>query len=195
PFLELGEELWNGAGTRFTLFFDPGRIKRGLKPREEMGPVLEEGKPYTLIVSADWPDADGQPLAEDYQKSFHAVAPDDEQPDPKKWRVVAPAAGSRTPLEVRFAEPLDHAMLLRVLNVFNSAGGAVEGEIEVADYETRWRFIPAKPWVRGDYRLVVDTALEDSAGNSIRKPFEVDITRPFEKNVKPDTVSLPFSVQ
>src|SRR4051794_22725144 len=31
PFLELGEELWDPTGTRFTLFFDPGRIKKGLK--------------------------------------------------------------------------------------------------------------------------------------------------------------------
>jgi hypothetical protein len=38
PFLELNEELWSGDGRRFTLLFDPGRIKRGLKPREEVGP-------------------------------------------------------------------------------------------------------------------------------------------------------------
>ena len=44
PFLELDEELWSPDGTRFTLVFDPGRIKRGLKPREEVGPVLEAGQ-------------------------------------------------------------------------------------------------------------------------------------------------------
>ena len=32
PFLELDEELWSTDGRRFTLLFDPGRIKRGLKP-------------------------------------------------------------------------------------------------------------------------------------------------------------------
>ena len=42
-FLELGEELWDPAGRRLTLFFDPGRIKRGLKPRRP-GPVLEAGR-------------------------------------------------------------------------------------------------------------------------------------------------------
>ena len=46
PFLELDEELWSPDGTRFTLVFDPGRIKRGLKPREEAGPILEAGKSY-----------------------------------------------------------------------------------------------------------------------------------------------------
>src|SRR5262249_33960030 len=31
PFLELGEELWDPAGKRFTLLLHPGRVKRGLK--------------------------------------------------------------------------------------------------------------------------------------------------------------------
>ena len=30
PFLELDQELWDPTGTRFTLFFDPWRIKRAI---------------------------------------------------------------------------------------------------------------------------------------------------------------------
>ncbi|RPH37726.1 MAG: hypothetical protein EHM91_14690, partial [Planctomycetota bacterium] len=69
PFLEIGEELWDRAGIRLTLLFDPGRIKRGLKPREDSGPALEEGKSYTLVVDAEWPDAQGRPLREGHRKS------------------------------------------------------------------------------------------------------------------------------
>ena len=44
--------------TRFTLLFDPGRIKRGLKPAQRrVGPVLEEGKSYTLVIDRGWTDA------------------------------------------------------------------------------------------------------------------------------------------
>ena len=64
PFLELDEELWSPDGTRFTLVFDPGRIKRGLKPREEVGPVLEAGKSYSLVIDRQWLDALGK-LAQD----------------------------------------------------------------------------------------------------------------------------------
>ena len=46
PFLELGEELWNPAMTRLTLFIDPGRIKREFKPLEEIGPSLEIGRAH-----------------------------------------------------------------------------------------------------------------------------------------------------
>src|SRR5262249_53983657 len=51
PFLELDEELWNPAMTRLTLFIDPGRIKRGVRPLEEIGPALQEGKHYTLVIN------------------------------------------------------------------------------------------------------------------------------------------------
>ncbi len=70
PFLELDEELWSPDGTRFTLLFDPGRVKRGLKPREELGPVLEAGKSYSLVIDADWPDATGNPLTAGFRKTF-----------------------------------------------------------------------------------------------------------------------------
>ena len=69
-FLELGEELWDGGQTRFTLLCDPGRVKRGLKPREELGPVLREGQNYTLVVNRDWRDATGAALAEPARKPF-----------------------------------------------------------------------------------------------------------------------------
>ena len=75
PFLEIGEELWDNSRTRLTLLIDPGRIKRGLSPREEHGPVLEAGGKYTLVVTKGWQDAAGQPLAEDFRKSFTAGPP------------------------------------------------------------------------------------------------------------------------
>lgn len=90
PFLELGEELWDPDGTRFTLFFDPGRIKRGLKPREEVGPSLEEGHSYTLVIDTDWSDASGRPLEGPSRKTFRVGPPDDSQPDAERWRITPP---------------------------------------------------------------------------------------------------------
>src|SRR5438128_8167014 len=92
PFLELDEELWSPDFRRFTLYFDPGRIKRGLKPREDVGPVLEEGKSYTLLIDRDWNDAQGNPLRESFRKTFTVGPPDDEAIDPQKWKIYAPRA-------------------------------------------------------------------------------------------------------
>lgn len=194
PFLELEQELWDETGARFTLFFDPGRIKRGLKPREEVGPALEEGKSYALVIDKHWRDANGQPLSQEFRKEFKVAAPDDTQPNPKKWRMTAPAAETTQPLTAVFEEPLDRAMLQRLL-VLNAAQQVVAGEVTVDDEETRWRFQPKQPWPSGSYNLQVKTTLEDLAGNSIGRPFEVDVFRTVEKQAVAPTISLSFEVK
>jgi hypothetical protein len=194
PFLELGEELWDADFRRFTLFFDPGRIKRGLKPREEVGPVLEEGKRYTLVVDAAWRDAAGKPLTAEFRKPFEVGPPDDAPPDPSDWKLDLPAAGSHGPLGLEFPEALDHALLGRLLTV-EFAGEPVAGEISIADHETRWQFTPRDPWRPGDYQLVVGTALEDLGGNSIGRPFEVDELKPVTRDVAAELVRVPFEVK
>jgi hypothetical protein len=41
---------------------------------------------------------------------------------------------------------------------------------------------------------VVGTELEDLAGNSIARPFEVDLAGPISQRVMTETVSLPFQI-
>jgi hypothetical protein len=195
PFLELDEELWDPQGRRFTIFLDPGRIKRGLKPREDVGPVFEEGKSYELVIDSDWHDAMGTPMRQAFRKSFHVEAPDDRQPDPNDWKVTAPAAGSTDPLVVQFSEPLDNAMLLRVIVVRDASDALVMGKVEIADHEKRWSLTPTGPWKNGEYTLEVQTDLEDLAGNSIARVFDVDLMEPISRSIKAERLSLPFQVR
>jgi len=194
PFLELDEELWTNDGTRFTLLIDPGRIKRGLKPREEVGPVLEAGRSYSLVIDRDWPDAAGNPLKAGFRKTFRVGPPDDRSPDPKTWTVRPPQANSRDHLEVRFPEPLDRALVERLIAVHDAAGQVVQGEVSAAQDETVWRFTPRSRWQTGNYFLTVGTELEDVAGNSVARPFEVDVAGPISKTVSAKTVALPFGI-
>ena len=43
--LELDVDLWNDDHTRYTVFFDPGRVKRGVRPNVELGRALRAGPP------------------------------------------------------------------------------------------------------------------------------------------------------
>ena len=194
-FLELGEELWDPQLRRFTLLCDPVRVKRGLVPREELGPVLEAGRDYTLVVDRDWPDAQGRPLAAAARKSFHVLPPDEEPIDPAAWHVEPPVAGTREPLVVRFPEPLDHALLHRAITVVNAAGTLVAGEIDIAEEETVWRFVPYAAWQQGKYSLLIDAILEDLAGNAVGRAFDVDTCAPNQKRSDAEPVSLPFEVK
>lgn len=194
PFLELGEELWTNDGKRFTLLFDPGRIKRGLKPREDLGPVLEAGRSYELVIDRGWIDAAGNPLEAGFRKAFRTGPADETSPDPKNWVVHPPGPMTRAPLEVRFPEPLDRALLDRQVAVRDDSDRPVVGAVSVADEETTWRFTPDTPWRPGSYRLVIGTDLEDVAGNSVARPFEVDIVGPITRRVVGATVERPFRI-
>ena len=195
PFLELDEELWDASGTRFTLFFDPGRIKRGLKPREEMGPALEEGAEYRLVIEQEWHDATGQQLARPFVKRFRVEAPDYGQPDPARWQLLAPAAGTREPLRVTFDEPLDHAMLMRVIQIAGPNSDFVPVLKVVDKQETRLSLLPQQPWQAGEHTLVTRSHLEDLAGNSIERPFEVDIFKKVERQIAKRFHRIKFNVE
>ena len=119
PFVELAQELWDEKQQRLTVLLDPGRIKRGLKPNEDVGPPLVAGKKYTLVIAKDWQDAERQSLAQEYRKELAVGSFDATQPDPSSWRISAPQQDSRESLAVTFAEPLDHALSSTVLQCFN----------------------------------------------------------------------------
>ena len=70
PFLPLDVALWNEDRTRYTVLYDPGRVKRGIRPNEELGRALVAGRTYTLVVDENWRDAFGQPLVSDFAASF-----------------------------------------------------------------------------------------------------------------------------
>ncbi|HEX5215159.1 MAG TPA: hypothetical protein VFV98_06820 [Vicinamibacterales bacterium] len=195
PFLPLDVEFWNPEHTRFTLFFDPGRVKRGILPNEQMGRALVVGRRYTVVVDAAWRDAQGAPLKSEYRQQFR-VGPADNHPIAlQNWRITAPRAGGRDPLIVSFPDPLDHGLLSRALGVGRAAGGVVTGTARIDPGETRWNFIPDAVWSAGAYEVVVLGVLEDVAGNQIDKPFEVDMFKRIDTTSKPSERRLKFDVR
>lgn len=195
PFLELGEELWNPDGTRLTLLFDPGRIKQGLLPREQDGPVLNKDNSYTLKIESDWPDASGTPLREGFSKSFSVTSKDVKIPSPDHWKITAPDSQSKGSLTLTFPEPLDHALIRRLIWIESAAKETVEGTITIQDSEKQWKFTPEQPWEVGNYRVVIGTNVEDLAGNTVTRPFEVDRVQGPADDLIPDSIILAFKIE
>jgi hypothetical protein len=188
------EELWNPDKTRLTLLFDPGRIKRYLRPNEERGLPLQSGRRYTIVIDSGWKDAMGTPLTAGLRKTLRVGAPDRTSPRPTTWRVTAPPAGSKQPVALAFPEPLDHALLSRMLTVRRSDGDEISGTVEIASGERRWQFTPNAPWSAGAHYIEVDTDLEDLAGNSIKKLFDM-APEDSAKRVREETVRVNFTVR
>ena len=45
------------------------------------------------------------------------------------------------------------------------------------------------------YQLVVETGLEDLAGNHIGEPFDIDTFERVTEHITTSTISLPFSIR
>ena len=196
PFLELDQELWDPTGRRLTIFFDPARVKRGLLPHEEAGVPIEAGKSYTLVVEKEWSDARGKPLQSGFRKPFRVGPADREPPRLKDWIVSTPRAGTRDPVIVEFPEPLDNALLRRLIRIVTATmRNPVDGEIVIDRHEMRWRLTPSTPWQAGRYFVEVVTILEDLAGNTLERPFEVDVFERVEERVARETETIAFIVE
>jgi hypothetical protein len=176
-------ELWNEDATRLTLRIHPGRVKQGVNLRESEGLVLNPGKRYTLRVSGRVQRANAatggvRELAVDYTKSFRVSAEDHTLPQLSTWLVTAPSAQSREPLVIHFPEPLDPHLAKRCIEILDPVGKMVAGEIAIGRDERSWTLTPNVVWQSGEHQIVVDEVLEDLAGNTPTRPFEVNADTP-----------------
>ncbi|EAY27550.1 hypothetical protein M23134_02797 [Microscilla marina ATCC 23134] len=193
-FVPIREELWNHNRTRLTLFFDPGRIKRGLRPHHEAGTPLNPGQVYTLEIDKNWQDAQGRELKASFQKRFTTTQADRTQPHPKKWALQLPKGNSKKPLVINALHTIDHALVQRYLYISNAEGQEVKGKWGTANTEKEIRFAPTQQWLSGKYTLYIDTRLEDLAGNSVRQLFDVDTQHTQTSTNIATTLTINFEV-
>ncbi len=186
-------ELWDRDRRRLTLLFDPGRLKRGLRPQLEAGYPLQEGVAVRLVIDKGFRDADGNPLREPFERRYEVGGDLRARVDPRDWEFRPPAAGTAEPLVVRFDRPLDHALLQHALEVTDDEGHPLRGQSEVGPAERSWTFTPAAPWPPGKYRLAIDPRLEDLAGNSLARLFDRDLERD-EAPSNPSRESISFAL-
>jgi hypothetical protein len=195
PFLELDQELWDRDGKRLTLLFDPGRVKSGLKPREEDGAILEKGHQYTIHVAKGWPDARGVAIEKPLAQTIMVGPADHEPVEPRLWTIKPPLAQASSALEVQFHEPVDTGMALRLISVLESGECPLDGKAEISADGLTWKFTPVVKWSPGLHFIEVDPVLEDPSGNQVGRPFERDMKTDKEslmKSAKP--VRLTFVV-
>ena len=169
-------ELWADNDRRLTLWFHPGRQKRGVNLNEELGAILNPGDRYRLTISAGWLSLAGVPLPNDVTFEFTAGPADHALPEVKSWTLREPAAGPLETVAVDLNVPLDWALLQSQVHVTDAAGEPVPGEILVGSDSREWRFRPEVPWGAGMYRVIVSSLLEDLAGNTPVRPFETDLS-------------------
>jgi hypothetical protein len=188
-------DFWNGDRTRYTVFFDPGRVKRGILSNRTLGRALQPGRQYEVVVDVAWRDGEGRALAKEYRRSFRAGPPVEQALSLTDWRLAVPRAGTTDALVVTFPHPLDEGLLHRAVAVAPSGRDPLEGGVLIGRGETEWRFAPVRPWRSGSHDLLVLSILEDPSGNRLGRAFEVDPSQGEDEPPPPEQFTLPFVVR
>jgi hypothetical protein len=191
-FLPLEADFWNRERTRYTLFLDPGRVKQGIKPNEDLGRPLHAGRRYSIVIDSAWTDAEGRPLTKSFRREFVVTHADERPLSIDSWILRPPAVNTLAPVMVKFNKPVDHGLLMRALGVERD-GKALYGDAEIGAGELTWTFTPKEPWKSVEYRIVVLMILEDPQGNQIDKSFEVDMFDRVDKSAAPERKYIPFT--
>ncbi len=192
-FVEIEHGLWNPQQTRLTVLLHPGRIKRGVAPGERLGPPLRAGRSYRLVVDAAMADRTGRELGATFERRFHVVAADRRSPS-RGLRLDAPTRADE-PVTLRLPEPLDEALLRRLVWVEDARGRTLDGAVEVRDGESLWSFRPSAPWTAGSYSVRVHPALEDRAGNRFDRLFDREIDSADEDSPTAGSSSEPLRLE
>lgn len=194
-FLDLQPELWNENRTILTLWLDPGRIKRDLRPNQLLGAPLHKNTAYHIAVSSEWQDQIGGKLSKDYVKNFVTTLRDSQSPVPALWKTSQPASGTNQPFKIDFRESMDHSLLTETLSIQKENGIDVGGKWQIGPDEKSVLFIPGQPWKSGKYKLHIEPRLEDLAGNNLMRPFDRDISgKMAEPDISPKFFQLFFVV-
>ncbi len=182
-------ELWSPDGKRLTVMLHPGRQKTGVNLKVKEGPVLIAGERYSLVVAGQWRSTSGMSLGKEGVFTLEPVAADHKQPDPARWQIHPPKAGGTAPLVVITNELFEPQIFARALQVTQTPGKAEAKVIDLQRIE--WRFTPEQPWKPGRYEITIDSELEDLAGNTTQKPFEVDLSaKPPHPNLRTLTIQI-----
>jgi len=185
-------ELWDARRCRLTVLLDPARIKRGLIANRQAGYPLRRGSSFRVVVDDGFCDARGDPLRHGAERGYQVGEDERRRVVPEDWIVTVPSSDTVEPLEIGFRRALDHALLGRCLHVVGPDGRLVDGRQDLGPEERSWRLAPLAPWAPGPHRLVVDPTLEDLAGNSVRRVFDRDLTRPEDQPREAGPVELTF---
>ncbi len=175
PFVPLQPELWDETHTRLTLWLDPGRVKRGLGSHEKHGEILQPNDTILFQVLAGWENMKGQAIPRDYTCAYTIGDYDRTSPEPGIWGLEIPAALSEDTLKIHLGESLDRVLLEKYLSIVDDYHEEISGTVVILDEEKIWAFVPDTQWKKGKYSIVINTFLEDLAGNNVNRLFDRDI--------------------
>lgn len=173
---------WADSARHLILMIHPGRIKRGIHYLENLGPIFEVGKKYTLVVSTQLKTEYGKFITKEYKKEFLAIAPDRNIPKIINSDFKTPQS-IKAPLQLSFSEPIDYASLCIGLKIIDSKNELVKYKVRsVRNSDSVWECIPIESWKKQKYTVEFNEEITDLASNHLYRLFETKELKAYYKS-------------
>ena len=164
-----------------------------LAPHREAGYPLREGVAVEVVVDDGFADAEGRPLAGACHRRYRVVGDVRRRIEPDEWEVRGSRRPARAiPWSFDSIAPSTTRCSSAASTVVDADAGPVSGRIVIPAGERSWEFTPLEEWRDAGYVLVVDTMLEDLAGNSVARVFDRDLADADHTPIAARTVTLDF---
>jgi hypothetical protein len=145
-------------------------VEIGVGSNMAEGAPLQSGESYKLVVSGTMLSAAGVALGADHSFAFRVGPANRSAIKPDNWKILLPAAGTRSALTVNIDRLLDDGAAHRLLRILNGDDLPVTGQVKFDGLT--WSFTPRTPWQPGNYQLMIDPELEDVSGNTTGAAFD-----------------------
>ena len=169
---------------------DRAETARGARPGPPRG-----ARPIPWSSTRGWRDAEGRPLAVRFCKAFRAGPPDETPPDPSTWAIDAPGPGTSDPLTLTSPSRSTAPSSAACATIYDADGHVIPGGVAVEDGETALAIHAGSSLGRRGVSPLRGRDLEDLAGNSIGRVFEVDVFEKVDRRPIPQAVNRPFRVE
>ena len=192
-FLNLQPELWNKDQTGLTMWLDPGRIKRDLQPNLKMGPPLKINSTYQIVVSKSWKDKVGMEVLDDFSRTYMVIDEDRERPDVETWDISYPVVKTRNTINIDFSGAIDYELAMDAIYIYKD-DKIINGNVALSNNESKWRFEPVESWLPGNYEIIIESRLEDLAGNNLNRLFDRDLENENNDSQENNQVEISFKL-
>ncbi len=183
-------ELWSKQRRCLTLLLHPGRVKSGIGFSNGLGPVLQQGRRYSLRIKDGLKDRHGRVGQTEGGWDFAVVAPDLKAPSVQDLRLEAPRGPSQ-PLKIFSQQTIDMGALAVGLSISDAKGEALEGEFKWSRESRRAFFYPVQRWQPGKYQLKVSRYFQDPSGNQLGLNFEHKVAQPPSETEQTISFTVP----
>ena len=108
------------------------------------------------------------------------------------WILDKPQSNSYDPLTIHLDRIIDHALFQSMIKVVDAEEKPIAGHWEFSEKERLIQFIPQKEWIKGIYQIIIDSRMEDVAGNSLQNLL--DYSKTDNKNNSKPYRSIEFKI-